>query len=242
MANLVTVKNLSIQFGKQFALKNIDLRIGNGDFVVLAGPNGSGKSTLVKAVLGILPVSDGSIQVHTKNIGYLPQNTVIQERFFPATVKEVIETGFRNRKMLFGTLSENEKEELDKVTQLLGIESFLRKRIGLLSGGQQQRVLLARALVSKPDLLILDEPTSALDTSIRDQFYRLISDINKLHNTSVLLISHDIVSSCEYANRIVYLDESIQFDGPFDEFCELSELTPYIHQHELKHHEGGVHS
>ncbi|NTW90452.1 MAG: ATP-binding cassette domain-containing protein [Erysipelotrichaceae bacterium] len=119
-------------------------------------------------------------------------------------------------------------KEITDLSQKLGIETLLKKRIGYLSGGQQQRVFLARALINKPKLLILDEPTSALDPTIREEFYQLIKKLHHEENVSIILISHDLSSVSLYATHILYLDQKVVFYGLSTQLCQSEELMAQI--------------
>lgn len=233
--DIINIKKASMVFGNQYAFKDIDAVIKKGEFVVIAGPNGSGKTTLMKALLNLNDLTSGEIKVDLDSVGYLPQNTNIQDKNFPATVEEIIQTGIEGNNSLFSALSKEKIKEIKDLLGKLGVAHTLKKRIGILSGGQQQRVLLARALINKPEVLILDEPTSALDPETREFFYKLLDEYNRELATTIILVSHDIVSSCEYAKRIIYLDQEIVFDGPFDVFCEKKDISPYFHDHEPHH-------
>lgn len=234
MSKLIEAKHASKLFQKQYAFKDVSFSVEQGEFVVIVGPNGSGKTTLMKSLLSLIEIEEGSIEINASKIGYLAQSTDMADRYFPATVREVIEMGLCESKNFFK--GHKHDDYFDELVKLLNIKESVHKRIGLLSGGQQQRALLARALIQKPEVLILDEPTSALDPTMRTTFYELMQTINQELGTTILLISHDIVTSAEYAKRVIYLDGTIQFDGAFREFCEHSELSPYIHNHELGGH------
>lgn len=237
--SLVTLSDISVKYQHFEALKDISFSINSGDFIAIVGANGSGKTTLIKALMGILRVSKGKVSYEKDlHIGYLPQNTAAQDRLFPSTVEEVVSTGLMGKKKFPKILNQDDKRNIYATLEYMKISHLRKKRIGALSGGQQQRVLLARALVSKPDILILDEPTSALDQSMRGYFFKVVEELNKTHNMTILLVTHDIVTTGDYINRVIYLDQTLKFDGTFDEFCEDPELSPFVHTHPLKHREG----
>jgi zinc transport system ATP-binding protein len=143
----------------------------------------------------------------------------------------VVESGFVRHKKL--SLSQ-QKKEIMNMLRLFKLEEFKDKKIGLLSGGQQQRTLIARMLVSRPDILILDEPTSSLDPTMRDYFYHLLKELHE-DGLTIILVTHDVASIGEMVNRIIYLDQKVLFDGTFKQFCETKELTPFIHTHTAGH-------
>lgn len=229
-ASYFEFNDVSKHFGKQTALRDVSFRIGAGEKIFIVGPNGGGKSTLIKIMMGILPASTGHVHHQPVQVGYLPQTTQNKDRHFPATVEEIIRMGLPKTKM-FSKPSAIEQAQIDDCVKLLHIESIQHQRIGLLSGGQAQRVLLARAMVASPDVLILDEPTSALDPTMREEFYPLIQSIHE-QGTTVIIVSHDVASHTDNASRIIYLDQTILFDGSFEAFCETESLSPFIHTHE----------
>jgi zinc transport system ATP-binding protein len=147
---------------------------------------------------------------------------------FPAKVGEVIEMGLLVQKKFPKILGTEDKEKVDSILNELGISDLKEKKIGQLSGGQQQRVLLARAMVGKPEILILDEPTSALDPKIRTEFYEMIRALNERHQVTILLVSHDIGSVGKYTNKMLYLDQRLVFYGDYKDFCHSQDMTQYF--------------
>lgn len=234
---ILQVDHLTIKYGKQVAVMDVSFSIEKGDYVAIVGANGSGKSTLMKALLGLIPTSDGSfIFKDSPKIGYLPQKIAIQDKLFPATPHEIVAMGLLAQKPFPRTLTKEDHVTIHNLLEMLGIAEFESIRIGLLSGGQQQRVMLARALITNPDLLILDEPTSALDPQMRQFFFDTLHRINKENKTTILLITHDVATIGQYVSKILYLDQKLLFNGSFREFCETKELSPFIHHHD---HEAG---
>lgn len=234
--NIIEADHVTVRYGKQTILEDVCFGIQTGDFAAIVGPNGSGKTTLLKVILGLLNPSQG--QMHLKpqiRIGYLPQKVALQDRLFPATAKEIVAMGSLLQRPHPKVLNNEDRKEINALLDFLKMTEFGETRIGLLSGGQQQRVMLARALATKPDLLILDEPTSALDPQIRGEFYNLLKDLNETKKVTILLVSHDVASLNNIANKIIYLDQNVQFQGTMEEFCETTNLSPFIHTH--PHHE-----
>jgi len=228
MSKLIESREVSVSFGKMIALDKVSFSVDSKDYLAIVGPNGSGKTTLMRALLGLIETSSGefvlSPDFSRNDIGYLPQKGFNHDKHFPASVYEIIMTGLNRdslRKM-------DVNKEITDLSQKLGIETLLKKRIGYLSGGQQQRVLLARALINKPKLLILDEPTSALDPTIREEFYQLIKKLHHEENVSIILISHDLSSVSLYATHILYLDQKVVFYGLSTQLCQSEELMAQI--------------
>jgi len=230
---------LNKQFGKQTVMKDVSFSIFKGEFIFLVGPNGGGKSTLIKMMMNILAPTSGSIANHVERIGYLPQVTAKQNRHFPATVEEVVRMGLPKTSML-KKANASEQWQIDQVMERLGITHLKQQRIGVLSGGELQRALLARALVSNPEVIILDEPTSALDPSMRDAFYPMMNELHQ-QGMTIIIVSHDLASDTHEANRVLYIDQTLLFDGTFNAFCESKDLSPFIHTHapHEEHHDVG---
>lgn len=233
MNNLLEINNVSVSYGKVPAITDITLNVSAGDYIGVVGPNGSGKTTLMKAILGLLPVSAGSIHLSEgenkgRLIGYVPQKNTVSENYFPATVKEIVSTGLLSSKKGLKFISKNDHIKVDAMLEKLHIQDLCGKKIGSISGGQYQRVLLARALVNEPRLLILDEPTSALDPLIREELYTLLSEVNSASGITILLVSHDIGSMGKYTKKMLYLDRRLVFYGSYNDFCGSDTMTEYF--------------
>lgn len=231
--SLLELKNVTVKYGKFEAVKDVTFTVEQGDYIGISGPNGSGKTTLIRAILGILPVSEGNIQFANEKgngslIGYVPQKNSVSENYFPATVKEIISTGLLASKKGIKIISKSDYVKVDSILEKLHIIELREKNIGSLSGGQYQRVLLARALVNEPRLIILDEPTSALDPLIRDELYSLLAELNSGSGITILLVSHDIGSIGKYTKKMLYLDTRLVFFGGYNDFCGSDTMTQYF--------------
>ena len=232
MNKLLTIKNLTVKYESFTALKAVDFSLSKGEFVAILGQNGSGKTTLVQTILGLKDPSSGTIEkAKGLRMGYLPQHYHNPDKNFPATVEEVILSGALLGQKGYKRPQKEHRFFMEKHLEELNISHLKNRRIGTLSGGQQQRALLARALMTEPDILIMDEPTSALDPSMRDTFFELLMHLNHHHNVAIILITHDIGVASEYLKRVIYLDQEVLFDGTFEAFCENDQLSPYIHTH-----------
>ncbi len=230
---LIEANNISFKYNKDYAIKDISLRVEEGDFFAITGPNGGGKSTLIKLLLGILEPCEGKISKSLSNleIGYVPQNTNINLDF-PITVLDVVLMGNgkqhnRNRFFNIGRSKfeiECAKNSLSKV----GMENFLYRKVSNLSGGQRQRVFIARAICSHPKLLILDEPTSNIDIKGQKEIYQLLKELNK--SLTILVVTHDLRVITNYANKVLYvnqegfmhnLDKKFDIQPKNEHFCEV---------------------
>ncbi|HPX60369.1 MAG TPA: metal ABC transporter ATP-binding protein [Deltaproteobacteria bacterium] len=231
---VVATESLCCSYNGGMVLENISVTIGAGDYVGIVGPNGSGKSTLLKAILGLCELTAGRVSLFGSyleafsgwgRVGYLPQSLAILNPLFPATVAETVALGLLSRKSFPRRLNSADRERVDAMLERLGVQGLRNRLIGELSGGQQQRVFLARALVNDPELLILDEPTSALDPETRERFYRQIAEINALHGTTVLFVTHDMGVIGAHATKMLYLDKKMLFFGSFEEFCHSRDMS-----------------
>ena len=237
---VVRTEHLGCCYREGCVLEDVSFTVSSGDYVGIVGPNGSGKSTLVQALLGLLPLSNGTAQLFGADsaefsqwgrVGYLPQSLRLLNPTFPATVAEIVALGLLSSKKFPRRLTRIDRETVSDILDNLGIYDIRSKPIGELSGGQLQRVLLARALVNDPELLILDEPTAALDPETRERFYRLIGDINRSRGVTVLLVTHDTGVIGQHASRMLYLDKRMLFYGSFEDFCHSPEMSALFGEH-----------
>jgi zinc transport system ATP-binding protein len=245
---IASVEDLSFRYEDKDVLSHVSFSVEAGDYIGLVGPNGSGKSTLVRLMLGLETPASGRVSLFGQplidlrqwhRIGYLPQKNAALGRFFPATVKEVVALGLAPKRR--GVTRRDEQERLERAMGLMEIVDIGDKLIGQLSGGQQQRVLLARALVKRPELLILDEPTISIDPEIRERLLTILMELNQEEGVTVLLVTHDTSSIGKYAKKLLYLEGEIIFYGGFDEFCLSEEMTRVFgafSQHLICHRHG----
>lgn len=198
---ILTVKDLDVNYGATRALKGVSFSVHAGDYIGVAGPNGAGKTTLIKAMLGLVKHAKGTVELFGEcihgfeewfRIGYLPQSVTTFNALFPATVREVVGLGLLSREKFPKRFSSGDRGKISGALELLDIKNLEHKLVSELSGGQQQRVFLARALVASPELLILDEPGTALDPQARENFFRLLREINVNKKVTIILITHDL--------------------------------------------------
>lgn len=233
--NILFVEGLNFRYNSLEVLSDITFSVETGDYIGLVGPNGSGKTTLIKIILGLMKPMKGEISLFGVNswkfqdryrVGYLPQRTLFNP-FFPATVKEIVSLGLSSKRFR-KKLNEPEETMIDEAMRLMDVLDIKNKLIGDLSGGQQQRVLAARALVNKPDLLILDEPTTAFDPETREKFFHTLQELNHNKKVTVILVTHDIGSIGKFASKLLYLDKRIVFYGSFEDFCSSADMGSYF--------------
>lgn len=236
----LSAKNLCAGYHGSEALKDVSFSVTPGDYIGICGPNGSGKSTLVKVILGLLPPTTGEVSLfgtpqsqfkQWQRIGYLPQGLQFFNPHFPATVDEVVRLGRLAGKRFPKRFSREDALAVERTMEWMGISHIRRSMIGELSGGLRQRVLLARALVNDPELVVLDEPTTALDPETRENFYKIIYEMNREKKVTVLLVTHDSATIGKYASHLLYLDKQVIFYGGFDDFCNSAEMTGFFGAH-----------
>ena len=211
---LLMCKNLKLGYETGVVIDDLSFEVNNGDYLCIVGENGSGKTTLMKTLLGLHSPISGSVAtgdgLRHDQIGYLPQQTVVQ-RDFPATVWEIVLSGCQNRCGLRPFYNKEEKRLAMKNIVRMGLGELTKRCYRELSGGQQQRVLLARALCATQQLILLDEPVSGLDPKVTADMYSLIDDINKKDGITVIMISHDINAAVEYASHILHIGDRVFF-------------------------------
>lgn len=216
---LITCENLEARYGSHIAVQGVSFALNKGDYLCIVGENGSGKSTLMKAVLGLLPPSQGKVSflgIERNAVGYLPQQSPAQ-RDFPASVQEVVLSGCLNRRGLLPFYSKKEKLRAAQKMEQLEITSLAKKPYSELSGGQQQRVLLARALCATERLILLDEPTSGLDPEATASFYAVLRRLNA-DGVAIMMITHDISGLRDHAKNVLHLATQPLFYGSFMEY------------------------
>ncbi len=224
------LKNLKVVKSSRTILKGVSVDIEKGSFLGLVGANGSGKSTLLNAILGIDKIAEGSMTCDAKNIAYVPQHFAIETFHLPITVEELVKTGLRSER------AKGANALIDTALKELDILAFKQRRLQQLSGGERQKALLARALVSSPDLLLLDEPMSALDEPSRERVFKVLKGkVEK--GTTVLIVSHDLEMLAQSVNRVICLKE-----GQIHKECHTVDLKGtslseiFDSEHVLHHH------
>lgn len=213
---IVDVDHLSFEYGNRRVLHNLNFSIRQGDYAVLTGENGSGKSTLMKVLSGELESAKGRVVIagsdsltaalHRIRIGYMPQNGTSRNAFFPATVEEIMETGMYHPFWKKWAVKDK-KERICRTLEEMGMKDALNRRIGELSGGQQQRVMLARVLISKPQLLLLDEPAVGVDQESLRQLAAVLKRRNQEEAMTIFLITHGNQAVFSGVNRFFKMEE-----------------------------------
>lgn len=213
MTNLYRVDDVAFSYGKNQVLKGVNLSVNQGDFLAFIGANGSGKSTLVKLLLGIEKPGSGTIyykgeevsgRTDFSGVSYVPQ-LMTSSYDFPITIFELVGLGLYGEK-----LSKEEKwDRIDDALSLVGLRHLDDRLYGALSGGQRQRVLLAKALISRPDVLILDEPTTGIDFKSRNALYGLLNHLHDNRGITILMITHEMHLIENLVDEVYTLEDGV---------------------------------
>jgi zinc transport system ATP-binding protein len=248
---VVELERCTVRLGGHTVLDQVDLHVEAGDYLAVVGPNGGGKTTLLRALLGLVRPSAGTLRVlggapagARGRVGYVPQFARF-EREFPLRVRDAVRLGMAGRTLFRRRHHENIAAE--GALQRVGMAELAGAAIGQLSGGQLQRVLIARALVLQPRLLLLDEPTASLDAQGSEGFYRLLDELSQ--TCTVILVSHDIGSITAHARRVALVNRhlycaparSVTVDLIEKVYCCPLDLQTHLARHAHAHAHDGDH-
>ncbi len=227
-------RGVTVELGGRPVLAEADLTIARGEVVAVLGANGSGKSTLVRATIGLVPRRAGTVELFgtplerfrdRSRLGYVPQRSS-NAAGVPATVREVVLSGRLARRRLVGPARRADREAADRAIELVGLTELRRRPVTELSGGQHQRTLIARALATQPDLLVMDEPLAGVDAASGQALARTVEELVEA-GTSVLLVEHDLGPLAPVVDRAVVIDHGrVAFDGPPD-----TAPSEHVHHH-----------
>lgn len=220
-APIIKLENLGFTYGNRPVLEDVSFSVAPLDYVSIVGPNGGGKTTLLKLMLGLLKPTSGNIQIFGKAperarplIGYVPQQFQFDPKF-PVRVIDVVLMGCLNPGTPFGGYLQNDRKAAMGALQEMDMAHICRRHFSELSGGQRQRVLIARALASDPQLLLLDEPTANIDVAAQNELYEFLQGINQ--RMTVVVVTHDasfvaaFVKSVLCVNRLVVKHPTSEF-------------------------------
>jgi zinc/manganese transport system ATP-binding protein len=231
----VGFENAAVRLGGRTVWRDVTLTVQSGEFVAVLGPNGAGKSTLIRAVLGLVPLAEGSAAVLGRppaaargSVGYLPQ----RHGFDPSTRirgVDLVRLGLDGRRFGFPLPwtrgSREAARRVDEAIELVGASAYAREPIGRLSGGEQQRLLIAQALVRRPRLLLLDEPLDSLDLPNQAAVAALVRRICRQEHVAVLLVTHDVNPILGYLDRVVYVAAGTAVAGAPDDVVSSETLS-----------------
>ena len=223
----LSASDVGVVFGADEALRDVTFTIRSGEFIGLVGQNGSGKTTLLRVLLGLLKPTTGTAKRNNEvTIGYVPQRGQLYSGIVPISVLEVVRLG-----------SSGNKAGARAALKNVGMGEFEKRNFNELSGGQQQRVVIAKALASGANVLILDEPTTGVDKASQAEFYTLLKRLHAEGRT-IVMVSHDVDSVVKLVSRIICLNRTVVYDGSPEKF----DLEHHLRSRYTVHvHHGGSH-
>lgn len=244
------VKNLSYSVNGINILSNISLEIFNAQYIAIIGPNGGGKTTLIRLLLGLERPSCGEIRIFGKKlnqfkdwnkIGYVPQRAAHVDTNFPGTVLDIVNMGRTSQRRLFSKNTQEDKRAIYSAMQKMDILDLKDKMIGTLSSGQRQRVMCARALSSKPEILILDEPNTGVDIVSQNRFYTLLKELNKKQQITIVFITHDVGVIADDIARLFTVNQKLTICNNPKQVLSCQEMSELygIDAHLLHNHKHG---
>lgn len=220
--SVIETDGMSVGYDGKVVLRDVSISVKERDFLGIVGPNGCGKTSLIKVLLGLMSPMSGSVRymrdgntVKSLSMGYLPQYTSL-DRKFPVSVHDVVLSGLKPSLRPYASYAGRQQERVREVLHTLEIDHLQHRHIGELSGGQLQRVLLARAIVSGPEVLVLDEPNTYIDRHFQTQLYTMLSRINE--SCAVVIVSHDIDSVLNNSKHVVIVNRSVRL-------CPAADVT-----------------
>jgi ABC-type Mn2+/Zn2+ transport system ATPase subunit len=225
MPALVSFEHVTLGYGRRVVLSDMSFSIPEGDFLGMVGPNGAGKTTILRAILRTLKPLSGTV-THAPGIrfGYVPQRDQVDYNF-PLTVVDVVLMGRYDRIGLGRRPRASDRELACAALEHVGILELADQPLNMLSGGQKQRTLIARALVGKPNVLVLDEPTAGMDLVSTTQILGLVRELHERDNLTVLMVSHALNEVANYVDRIALVMNGGFRIGPVDEIMTQAVLS-----------------
>ena len=215
MSPIITLDNISASYDGKSVLEHVSLQIYPHDYLAVIGPNGGGKTTLMRVILGLKKPDAGRVTffrdgeaVDHLGIGYLPQYSQI-DRHFPISVYDIVASGLKTRHWWQRHLDAYQRRQIDDTLSRLELGDLASHHVGQLSGGQLQRVLLARAVVSNPEVLILDEPNTYIDKRFQEQMYQTLSELNR--SCAIVIVSHDIATMIDNARHVACVNHTLHY-------------------------------
>lgn len=219
----VTLDRVCFAYQDTLVLKNISFAIKSGEFIGIIGPNGGGKTTLLKLIMGFLKPSSGNISIFSKpstsaiqQISYVPQSLRFDKQF-PISVMELVMGGRLAHLPWYGMFSKKDKEIALHALERVGLVDFQHRSFGNLSGGQAQRALIARALASEPQLLLLDEPTASVDAQAETDIYNILKELQG--QITIMMVTHNLRAAIELVERVICVQQTAMVLNP-QEVCE----------------------
>lgn len=228
---IISLKGVTVELGERTIFNDVNFAIEKGEFVAILGPNGAGKTTLFRLLLGLLKPVKGDIRVlgaiphrGDSNIGYAPQHRVLEAEL-ALRARDIVGFGLDGNKWGIGFGSQKRDKIIEEALKEVDAYQFADAPVGHLSGGEQQRLLIAQALITNPQILLLDEPLSNLDISHAQEIIVLLTEIAKNRSVTIMLISHDINPLLPAVNRVLYLARGHSAMGTPDEVITSETLS-----------------
>lgn len=230
MKPIIDLNHVNFAYAETPVLTDVNLSINPCEFIGIIGPNGGGKTTLLKLLMGFLKPTSGKITVFGKSplyarqqIAYVPQ-TQRYDREFPISVLELVLSGRLCKLPWYGKFSKEDKQAAQEALEKVRLSSFQNRPFGTLSGGQAQRALIARALASDPQLLLLDEPTANVDSQAEADIYAILHELRD--KMTILMVTHDLSTAIEQVQRVLLVQNTTMMLKP-DEVCQHFALGLY---------------
>lgn len=223
--NCITLKDLAIGYSGNIILGDINFSLQKGEFAVLFGPNGCGKTTLFKTILRIIPPIHGTIAYgddYIPRFGYVPQRQYLDE-IYPFTAGEVVLMGTFGQRKPFYPTSKPDRILVEQCLKDVGMLELKRVFFSELSGGQKQRILIARALATRPNVLLLDEPITGLDVLAQKKIIELISELHKKRQLTVMMVTHEVHHIPSWVKKIIHIHSYVAL-GSLEEIISLSRI------------------
>jgi zinc transport system ATP-binding protein len=228
----IAVELINVSAGYQSGhpiIQDINLTVHEKEFLGIIGPNGGGKTTLLKVILGLIQPSKGKVLIYNEpinfkdyKIGYVPQYSNF-DKTFPISVKDVVSMGLISKKLFRKKLTDSENQKVMNALEQVNLLKKINVQIGHLSGGEQQRVLIARALATDPNILILDEPTASVDAQTGISIYELLANLNK--EKTIIMVSHDVAAISRSVKKIACLNKKLVYHNTKEITKEMLEET-----------------
>lgn len=215
--NHIEINNLKFGYTSDIVLDDLNLTVKEGELIAILGENGSGKSTLLKLILGEIKPQGGSIKILGKDsndkksileIGYVPQIQNMSRIAFPITCLELVVLNLYSEFGFIKVAPKKSKEKAREILKKMGMSEYINTPFNELSGGFQQRALIARALINDPKIIILDEPTAGVDKENKVHFLKIISEMNKNSDKSIIIVTHEL----DVINKNITLDHVYKMD------------------------------